>query len=195
MAATATAPSKRFHCEVTDKARRRYKLAAWLSIPTGLLGGLIKLGWEVPFPPRTAAQNATNPPQMFLEKLGFSPHFVHQTVAYNGYDIPWVSITVHMLFSIVVGGLIYILLAEKFPQIKLWQGVAYGLVTGIALHLVLMPALGIVPAPWHQQFQQHLSEAPGHAVWMWVIELTRRDLRNRITHEPDPEVPLTAAFR
>jgi putative membrane protein len=30
---------------------------------------------------------------------------------------------------------------------------------------------------------------------MWVAELCRRDLRNRITHEPDPEVPLTAAFR
>lgn len=30
---------------------------------------------------------------------------------------------------------------------------------------------------------------------MWVIELTRRDLRNRMTHEPDAEVPLTAAFR
>jgi putative membrane protein len=28
-----------------------------------------------------------------------------------------------------------------------------------------------------------------------VIELTRRDLRNRITHEPDAEVPLTAPFR
>jgi Protein of unknown function (DUF1440) len=82
----------------------------------------------VPFPPRTAMQNATNPPQMFLEKLGFSSHFVHQTVTYNGYDIPWASVTVHMLFSIVVGGLIYILLAEKFPQIRLWQGVAYGLV-------------------------------------------------------------------
>ena len=160
MATAATAPTKRFHLEVTDKARRRCKLAAWLSIPTGLLGGLIKLGWEVPFPPRTAAQNATNPPRRFLEKLGFSSDFVHQTVTYNGYDIPMVSITVHMLFSIVVGGLIYILLAEKFPQIKLWQGVAYGLVTGIAL-----------------------------------IELARRDLRNRITHEPDPETPLTEAFR
>jgi hypothetical protein len=112
MAAVATAPPKRIHLEVTEKARRRYKLAAWLSIPTGLLGGLIKLGWEAPFPPRTAAQNATNPPQMFLEKFGFSSRFVHQTVSYNGYDIPWVSITVHMLFSIVVGGLIYILLAH-----------------------------------------------------------------------------------
>jgi uncharacterized membrane protein YagU involved in acid resistance len=35
----------------------------------------------------------------------------------------------------------------------------------------------------------------GHAAWMWVIELTRRDLRNRITHEPDPEVALGAPHR
>lgn len=195
MAAVASAPTRRASLQVTDKARRRYKLVAWLAIPTGLLGGLVKLGWEAPFPPRTPAQNVTNPPQAFLEKLGFSSHFVHQTVNYNGYAIPWVSITVHMLFSIVLGALVYSVLAEKFPQIKLWQGVAYGLVVWVALHLVIMPAMGIVPAPWHQQFQQHLSEAPGHAVWMWVIELTRRDLRNRISHEPDAEVALTAAFR
>ncbi|EPB4853791.1 hypothetical protein ACRPZO_003723, partial [Escherichia coli] len=27
-------------------------------------------------------------------------------------------------------------------------------------------------------------------VWFWSIEIIRRDLRNRITHEPDPEIPL-----
>ena len=32
----------------------------------------------------------------------------------------------------------------------------------------------------------------GAVFWMWVIELTRRDLRNRITGEPDAEVPLPA---
>ena len=130
---------------VTDEGRRRYKLGAWLSIPTGLLGGLIKLGWEVPFSPRTPAENLTNPPQKFLEQLGFSSDFVHQMYTFNGYEVPWVSITVHMLFSIVIGGLIYILLAEKYPQIKLWQGVAYGLVVYVLVHLIVMPIFGTVP--------------------------------------------------
>jgi putative membrane protein len=62
---------------------------------------------------------------------------------------------------------------------------------------VLFPprVLGTIPAPWDQPWQEWFSEITGHAAWMWVIELTRRDLRNRITHEPDPEVALDAAFR
>lgn len=53
-----------------------------------------------------------------------------------------------------------------------------------------MPAMGVVPAPWNQPWEEHLSEIPGHAIWMWVIEIIRRDLRNRITGQPDPEVAL-----
>ena len=64
-----------------------------------------------------------------------------------------------------------------------------------AWHVVLMPALGTIPAPLGQPWEEHFLEITGHAAWMWVIELTRRDLRNRITHEPDAEVPLTAPFR
>ncbi|HEY0185914.1 MAG TPA: hypothetical protein VGC67_00350 [Cellulomonas sp.] len=40
---------------------------------------------------------------------------------------------------------------------------------------------------------EHFAELTGHAVWMWIIELTRRHLRNRITHEPDAEVSVTSA--
>lgn len=50
-----------------------------------------------------------------------------------------------------------------------------------------MPAVGIVPAPWNQPFGEHFSEFFGHIVWTWSIEIVRRDLRNRITHEPDAE--------
>jgi len=58
-----------------------------------------------------------------------------------------------------------------------------------------MPAIGTVPAPWDQPFEEHLSEALGHMVWMWSIEIVRRDLRNRITRQPDAEVPLSEATR
>ncbi|MEY0604599.1 hypothetical protein AB7338_21830, partial [Providencia huaxiensis] len=39
------------------------------------------------------------------------------------------------------------------------------------------------------------SEKLSHLIWFWSIEIIRRDLRNRITHEPDPEVPLNQPFR
>ena len=43
-----------------------------------------------------------------------------------------------------------------------------------------------VDLPWYE----NVSEIFGHLVWFWSIEIIRRDLRNRITHEPDPEIPL-----
>ena len=52
-----------------------------------------------------------------------------------------------------------------------------------------------VPFPWvagGQTWAEHFSEALGHVIWLWSIELVRRDVRNRITHQPDPWVPLDA---
>ena len=51
------------------------------------------------------------------------------------------------------------------------------------------------PFPWvagGQTWAEHFSEALGHVIWLWSIELVRRDLRNRITHQPDPWMPLDA---
>lgn len=42
---------------------------------------------------------------------------------------------------------------------------------------------------------EHISELVGHIFWFWTIEVIRRDLRNRITKQPDPEVPLNQPFR
>lgn len=41
--------------------------------------------------------------------------------------------------------------------------------------------------PWDQPFGEHFSEFFGHIIWMWSIEVVRRDMRNRITGEPDAE--------
>ncbi|EPM3368548.1 hypothetical protein ACU2QC_001878, partial [Escherichia coli] len=34
------------------------------------------------------------------------------------------------------------------------------------------------------------KECPLNSGYLRSIEIIRRDLRNRITHEPDPEIPL-----
>ena len=170
----------------------------------------MKFGWEVPLPPRTPERAVTNPPQAFLELLGFSDNFVHSSYAYNGNDgLPWVSFLVHFGFSIFFA-VLYAVLAERFPQVKLWQGAAFGVAIWIIFHIIVMPLMGVVPAPWNQlgyefttippcgvvpapwnqPFEEHFSELFGHAVWMWAIEIFRRDLRNRITHQPDAEFAL-----
>lgn len=147
----------------------------------------MKFGWEVPLPPRTPLRNATNPPQQLLQQLGFSEHFTHLTYSYSGNHLPYISFIIHFGFSIFFA-VAYAVIAEKYPQIKLWQGAAFGFAVWVVFHLVLMPLMGTVPAPWNQPFNEHFSECFGHIFWMWVIELTRRDLRNRMTHEPDAEV-------
>ena len=176
----------------TNPKRRRYGVAALAGVLGGIVSAIVKFGWEVPLPPRTPERNATNPPQMLLEQLGMTPDQVHTTVSFNGNDnLPIYSFIIHFSFAIVFA-LFYCIVAEYFPGIKLWQGAAFGLLVWIGFHLVLMPLMGTVPAPWNQPFAEHFSEFFGHIIWLWSIELVRRDLRNRITGEPDAEYPVEA---
>lgn len=184
----------------TNPKRRRYGVAALAGVLGGIVSAIVKFGWEVPLPPRTPERNATNPPQELLQQLGAPESITHLSYSFNGNEgLPWVSFIVHFAFAIGFA-VIYCVLAERFPQIKLWQGAAFGLLVWIGAHLVLMPLTGIVPSPFPwvdggQTWSEHFSEALGHVVWMWSIEIVRRDLRNRITHEPDAEVPLAGATR
>ena len=179
---------------LTDPSRRRYGVAAIVGLITGMIGAIVKFGWEIPFPPRTPERDATNPPQQLLEQLGMSHDMSHMTYSYLGNERPIMSFVIHFGFSIAFA-MIYCLLAEVWPRITLWQGAAFGLAVWVVFHLVVMPLMGTVPPPWEQPFGEHFSECFGHVFWMWIIELTRRDLRNRITHEPDPWVPLGAEPR
>lgn len=178
----------------TDPARRRYPVALLVGVISGLISGIVKFGWEIPFPPRTPERDATNPPQALLELFGMSPDATHATYLYNGNPRPYVSFIIHFAFAITFA-VLYCLVAERYPRIKLWQGTVFGVAVWVAFHLVIMPVIGVVPAPWDQPFAEHFSELFGHAFWMWIIELTRRDLRNRITREPDAEVDLTTTPR
>jgi putative membrane protein len=56
-----------------------------------------------------------------------------------------VSFLVHFSFSIAVA-IVYCVLAERFPQVKLWQGALFGVAVWVGFHLVLMPLMGTVPA-------------------------------------------------
>lgn len=184
----------------TEPARRNVKVAALVGVIGGVFSAIVKFGWEVPFPPRTPARNATNPPQTMLEWFGMSPQQSHTTVSFNLNDnLPIYSFIIHFSFAIAFA-LFYCIAAEYFPKIKLWQGAAFGLLVWIGAHVVFMPLLGWVPSPFPwveggQTWSEHFSEALGHVVWLWSIEIVRRDLRNRITHQPDPEVPLGQPYR
>lgn len=145
----------------------------YTAVIAGLLSGIVKLGWEVMFPPRTPERNATNPPQQLLQQFGFSQDFTHQTYQFSEQMLPWVSFIVHYSFSIVIA-IIYIYSAKKYPVVYAGYGALFGVFIWIAFHLLIMPIIQTVPAPWDQPFDEHLSELFGHVVWMMTIELVRR---------------------
>ncbi len=192
----------------TDPARRRIGAAVIVGLIGGFFSAIVKFGWEVPFPPRTPERNATNPPQAMLEWFGMSPETSHLTVSFSNNDLPIMSFIVHFGFALTFA-LIYCVAAEYFPRIKMWQGAVFGIFMYVGAHVVVMPLLGWAPNPFPwadvaregintygpQPWSEHFSEFWGHIVWLWAIEIVRRDLRNRITHEPDAEVPLAEATR
>ncbi|XBS71563.1 DUF1440 domain-containing protein [Acerihabitans sp. KWT182] len=162
--------------------KEKILLAILLGIIAGVICAITKFGWEIPFPPRTPARDLTNPPQEILQQLGFSFGFTHITYSYNGNPRPIISFIMHFGFSMTFA-LLYCLIAEFKKGITLWQGSLYGLFVWFIFHVVLLPAFGTVPAPWHQPLAEHFSEITGHMFCFWVAELARRDLRSRFTHQ------------
>jgi len=78
-------------------------------------------------------------------------------------------------------------MAEIWPKIKLWQGCAAGLVFWFGAHILILPLMRLTPSGFSLPFDEQISEIFGHIVWMWTIEIFRRDLRNRMTNLRDPE--------
>lgn len=182
---------------MTDKKRRRFGVALWAGILSGIIGAFVKWGAEVPFPPRTLhggllSRDTLNPPFIFLrDYTGIDPNSIIYT--FSEHVINPVMI-MHIIFSLSFA-IIYCLIAEVFPRIKLWQGIAMGLVVTIIVHGIFIPAFGMSPPLTQIPFDEYFSEIFGHCAWFWAIEMIRRNVRNLITKEPDAEVPLNQPCR
>ncbi|AXF76152.1 DUF1440 domain-containing protein [Erwinia tracheiphila] len=169
----------------SDSLRDKIVLAVLLGIIAGIICAVTKLGWEVPFPARTALRDATNPPQQILQQLGFSHNFTHLSYFYSGFPRPIVSFIMHFGFSVTFT-VLYCILAEFKSGITLWQGAIYGLVIWFVFHVVLLPICGTIPAPWDQPLHEHFSEITGHMFCFWAAELARFALRVKLTGQPVP---------
>lgn len=166
----------------TEQKARHYKAALWAGFWGGNIASFVKWGMEVVMPPRTADRGI--PPADMLASFGVD--VTEMTYQFSGHMINWGIANVHHMFSIVFA-LFYCVVAEIFPKIKLWQGVAFGLVITIAFHGIILPLGGWAPAAWDLPGHEIIAETIGHAAWMWTIEIFRRDIRNRITNKPDAE--------
>lgn len=167
---------------LTKPSNRKYGLAIFLGLVGGILSGIVKLGWEVMFPPRTV--DRMTPPQVLLEDIGVNVQ--DMVYHYSGILLNYGNFIIHFLFSIGCT-IFYCVVAEIWPKVKLWQGCAFGLLFWFGAHILIMPLMGLTPPALSLPFDEQLSEIFGHMIWMWTAEIVRRDLRNRITHQLDPE--------
>lgn len=167
---------------MSSQTKERFGLAALLGIPIGIMSAFVKWGGEFPLPPRSpkdmfdaacgpesairaadaidCSRNFLNPPYVFLrDYLGITDPYA-AIYEFAGHMFNYVHFT-HILFSIVFA-VAYCVLAEKFPKITLWQGVAAGILVNIAVHVITLPILGLTPPlltlPWYE----HVSEFVGH---------------------------------
>lgn len=173
---------------------RRFGVALFVGVIAGIMSAFVKWGAEVPLPPRTfsGGRDEFNPPYLFLrDYLGIDPTYTVYT--FSEHVINPVMVT-HIIFSLMFA-IGYCLIAEIFPKVKLWQGTLAGITATIVVHWISFPLLGLTPSLPDIPIDEYVSELLGHIFWFWAIEMIRRDLRNRITHQPDAEVPLDAKFR
>ena len=184
----------------------RFILATLIGLIAGVISAFVKWGAEFPLPPRSpmdmfnaacgpesmiraadaidCSRNFLNPPYVFLrDYLGVTDPYA-ALYEFAGHAFNYVMMT-HIIFSVVFA-VAYCVIAEKFPRITLWQGIAVGILVNIAVHVITLPILGLTPPlltlPWYE----HVSEFVGHIVWFSSIEIIRHDLRARITKEKDP---------
>lgn len=160
---------------------RQFWQSIVVGIVAGMISGMVKIGWEKILPPRTLARDATNPPQHMLQQLGASAKFTHTYVFYNtDQKVFWVALILHFSFSIFFAWLlIYLAQFESAKWVAAWQGALYGIIIWVVWHVILMPALGTTPAPWHEPLAEHFSEFFGHIVWAWAIVATAYYMINK----------------
>jgi putative membrane protein len=144
----------------------------WFGFIAGMISGMVKIGWENIFPPRTIERNLINPPQHMAIQLGI-PKKIVESYLYYSHDqkVFWFTLILHFSFAIVFA-ILYVFISQYYSMIGLWQGTVYGIVLWILWHIVLMPAFGTIPAPWDQPFSEHFSEFWGHIIWAWSISAT-----------------------
>ena len=143
----------------------------WYGFITGMISGMVKIGWEAIFPPRTPERDLINPPQHLAQQLGFPDSLIFWSVDYGGQTVMPFTLFLHFAFAIAFS-ILFVWLIQKWTKAAMWQGALYGLALWVVWHVVLMPLLGTVPAPWDQPFTEHFSEIFGHMIWGWSIAAT-----------------------
>lgn len=146
----------------------------------GFISSLVKSGTESNMPPRIPGE--VSPPaaniDTWLGWLGINSHSLDYV--YQGVTIPGAVMLYHWLFSFAFA-FVYIFISAITPKVRLWYGAVYGIVITLAMHGLLIPALGFRnPAYldgktgwlWNLNGYEFWSEMIGHICWSVSIEIS-----------------------
>ncbi len=156
------------------------KSTIYAGILGGIVSGFVKTGVARLLPPRIPGRIA--PPIQILNDIGI--HAQSWVYHYSGHTINFAGSGVHYLFSVFFA-LLYCALAEYYPRIMLWRGMAYGLVITVIFHVIVLPFFGWSPAIWECPLSETVAEVAGHLVWAYVIDVFRRYFRCEIMKVTD----------
>ena len=169
----------------------RIFIALVIGVVVGIIGMILRLGWEVLFPIflSDSVMNLDSMSSQILAFLGVSSSEIFLRYVFDsGHEVGIFYLLWQFGFSVSFS-LLYVLLVEFLVKIKFAQGLFYGIFIWILVYLLALPLLGFVA-----NIYENLGENIAYLcntffemmLWIWIIELTRRDLRNRITSERDP---------
>lgn len=141
-----------------------------IGIVAGFISAMVKSGVETILPPRPPS--AVPPPIGLLDLMGFDA--ASMNYVFNETTVNWGGNGVHILFSMVMA-LIFAWLVEKFPRVGMWWGAPFAWITAtLGAHCIVLPIIGIGPHPWDIGTDGLISEFVGTAIWIWTIEVVRR---------------------
>lgn len=139
------------------------------AVTAGLIGGMVKMGYESLLPPRTEEREKETPPETLLKQMGVPENIRNLAYTYSGHSLPLTTYLVHYGFS--VGAAVpYAMLKERLPVLAAGKGSLYGTGVFLLFHEIVLPFTKTIPSPAKQPVEEHLSEFLGHIVWMYTID-------------------------
>ena len=161
----------------------RVWISLFIGVIVGSIGSVVRIGWEVLFPLSLQMPLDSNA-EYILQLLCIDLNLLSLKYVFSdGYEWSVVYLVWQFLFSIFFS-LFYILFAEFWQKLKFAHGIFYGIMLWLCVYVLFLHLCGFVKID--SMFSYYVCSFIESLLWIWIIELTRRDLRNRITHERDP---------
>lgn len=154
-----------------------------IGIIVGGIGAIVRIGFEILYPLHLQTPLDTQAEYIFqifhIDSELLQLHYVFS----NGYEWHVLYMVWQFGFSIIFS-ICYVMFAEFWLKLKFAHGIFYGIGLWFFIYVLFLPLCGFVSIS--DILLYYVLSLMESLLWIWIIELTRRDLRNRITQERDP---------